>query len=228
MTSLLHTVLWDLDGTLLDSTPLWRAAEYEFLGRRGLAWSDDNSMRLVGGNLERVSSVFAEVTGQHFSVELLREEMAASVLRAITHQTPWAPGARELVEELASMGTRQGIVTSSYRDIGMAVMAETPAFDPSLLVSREDVAKPKPDPEPYRVAADRLGIHLPAAGVLVIEDSESGIRSARSAGFPVLAIAENRLAEHGVMAVDSLTECTIASSKTWLSPLGLTLGRSHP
>ena len=223
MTSLLHSVLWDLDGTLLDSTPLWRAAEYEFLGRRSLAWSDENSLRLVGGNLERVSEVFAEVTGQTFSIDELRDEMAASVLRAIACRVPWAPGARELAEELATVGIRQGIVTSSYRDIGMAVMAELPVFDPSLLVTREDVRQPKPAPEPYLVAAERLGVTLPTSGVLVIEDSESGISSARAAMLPVLAIAAGRHPEEGVVVVDSLVECTMASSRVWLSPLSLML-----
>jgi len=115
--------------------------------------------------------------------------MATSVLSAVTGEIPWMPGAREIVRELSLAGVRQGIVTSSFRDIAMIVADATDgAIDPALVITRDDVVEPKPDPEPYLVAGSRVaGRGYP---ILAIEDSVSGVASAVAAGLPVLAVGE--------------------------------------
>lgn len=67
-----YALLWDFDGTLVDSGELWRRSEYTFLNARKLPWNDAASKRLLGGNLELAAHVMAEVTGVRFTVDELR------------------------------------------------------------------------------------------------------------------------------------------------------------
>ena len=219
----LSAVLWDLDGTLLDTGPLWRNAEYAFLGRRGLDWSDAHSERLVGGNLERVSDVFAEVTGMRFTIEQLLEELAGEVEAQLRLGIPWMPGARSLIDRFAAVGVRQGIVTSSHREIVEPVLAAMPALDVRITVTRDDVRVPKPDPEPYRRALELLAGDGVVEGVLAIEDSDSGLRAALGAGLPVLHCAPDapaRPAQPTVVAVASATDLAGPGLRTALTALG--------
>lgn len=179
-------ILWDFDGTLVDTAPLWRAAEYAFLESHGLIWNDEASRRLVGGNLDLASRVIAEVTGVSFAVEELLEGMQRHVTRAIKSRVPWMPGAERLLREQQVAGVRSALVTSSYSEL-VAIALDVLPFSPfHVVISREDVTRPKPDPEPYRLGLDRLG----AAGTraLAIEDSVSGAISALAAGCHVTMV----------------------------------------
>ncbi|HEY8467862.1 MAG TPA: HAD family phosphatase [Solirubrobacterales bacterium] len=195
-------VLWDLDGTLVDSERLWREAEFEFLESKGLPWSHEAGKRLVGGSLDIASDVIAEVTGVRFTVEELKEGLMGIFFRKLTEGIPWAPGALDLVSAVAAAGAPQALVTSSEREVAELV-AEAAGGRFAAIVSRGDVDRPKPDPEPYRRAVGLLG--LDAGECLAFEDSRAGVTSAAGAGVRVVAVgAEHPGAFASVPALDRL------------------------
>lgn len=179
-------LLWDFDGTLVDTGGLWRQSEYAFLQARGLPWNDAASERLLGGNLELAAEVMAEVTGTRFTVDELRQGMGEAVRAALSRQVPWLPGVPALLRAQHRQGLRSALVTSSYAPIVRAALDPLPYAPFQARVTREDVSRPKPDPEPYLLALRRLGV--PAACALAIEDSPPGVASARAAGCHVLAV----------------------------------------
>lgn len=220
----LTTVLWDLDGTLVDSGATWRGAEYAFLSSRGLPWDDASSERLIGGNINRMADVFEEVTGVRFSTEELRDELSAAVIAAMKERVPYMPGAVELGAVFAQRGIRQGIVTSSSSEIADTVASGLDWIDPALVVSLDDVRTPKPDPGPYLLAIARSA---DPEGILAIEDSPSGTASALAAGLRVLvASAANPGALPSGQAVH--TETLLVAAGSGLDALLATLGLRLP
>lgn len=207
-------LLWDFDGTLVDSGDLWRRSEYAFLAARQLPWNDAASERLLGGNLELAAAVMAEVTGVRFSVDELREGLGEAVRESLSRQVPWMPGVRGLLREQHQRGLRSALVTSSYASIVKAALDQLSYTPFHAWVTREDVEQPKPDPQPYQLALERLGV--PATAALAIEDSPSGVASALAAGCHVLAVGRSlrelalRHAPGGLLAqIDSLAGLTL-------------------
>lgn len=185
----LHTVLWDLDGTLVDTEQAWRRAESAFLTARGHRWNaaDDNYIaRLHGSSLDVVSDVFYEASGVRYPVDVLRREMTEAVRDEFSRGMPFMPGVRQLTAILAAAGVRQGIVTSSHDEVAADIVHALPVIDRQLVVTRDDVRNPKPAPEPYLTALAR--IDGGRDGVIAIEDSQTGVASATTAGLRVLAV----------------------------------------
>ncbi len=182
----LPAFLIDFDGTLVDSEHIWRNAEYTFLGSHGLPWSEEAADRLVGGNLDVMADVIADVTGVRFSIPELQDGLQEIVRKALLVELPWIDGAETLLKELKHLGARAALVTSNYRYV-VAPLFEALPFSPfSMLVTRDDVARPKPDPEPYILALERLGID--GSDAIALEDSPAGVRSALAAGCHVLGL----------------------------------------
>jgi HAD superfamily hydrolase (TIGR01509 family) len=98
---------------------------------------------------------------------------------------PVRAGARELLADVAGAGIPHALVTSSARQIMAAALAATRMRFP-VTVCGDDVRRTKPDPEPYLLAASRLG--MPPPGCIVLEDSPNGVAAARAAGCPVIAV----------------------------------------
>lgn len=179
-------LLWDFDGTLVDTGGLWRRSEYDFLRSHGLPWNDAASERLLGGDLALAAEVMAEVTGTRFTVDALRQGMGEAVRAALSRQVPWRPGVPGLLRAQHQRGLRAALVTSSYAPIVRAALDPLPYAPFQVQVTREDVSQPKPHPQPYLMALERLGVS--AACALAIEDSPSGVASAHAAGCHVLGV----------------------------------------
>ena len=150
-----YALLWDFDGTLVDSGELWRRSEYTFLNARKLPWNDAASKRLLGGNLELAAHVMAEVTGVRFTVDELRRGLGDAVRDALSRHVPWMPGVRGLLREQHQRGLRSALVTSSYAAIVRTALEQLAYAPFQSWVTREDVERPKPDPQPYRLALER-------------------------------------------------------------------------
>ncbi|HEY2044344.1 MAG TPA: HAD family phosphatase [Jatrophihabitans sp.] len=182
----LAAVLWDLDGTLVDTEPYWIAAEYRLVESFGGEWNDTHAHALVGNPL----LVSAEYIRQHGGVDLSPEEIVQRLLDEVVIQTrqhtSWMPGARSLLAELAAAEVPCAMVTMSYQSLARAVADQLPDGTFQTLVTGDQLANGKPHPEAYLTAAARLGVD-PAACV-AIEDSPTGVASAEAAGCTVLAI----------------------------------------
>ncbi|MEZ5217052.1 MAG: HAD family phosphatase [Ilumatobacteraceae bacterium] len=173
-------VLWDMDGTIVDTEPYWVECEYEVIARHGNgAWSQAHVERLVGSDLLEAAGYMIEhgdlTLGPVEVVNLLLD----GVIERVKAHIPWRPGARELLAELNEQAVPCALVTMSWRRFAQAIVAALPPGSFATVVAGDDVERGKPHPDPYLVAAERLGVS--AAECVAIEDSPTGVRSAVAA-----------------------------------------------
>jgi HAD superfamily hydrolase (TIGR01509 family) len=180
-------VLFDMDGLLVDTEPLWFLAEQQVVGGLGGSWTRQNQDDLLGSNLEFAAGYMIRHTGSRQSVD----EVALRLKDAMTAQLRiggirFRPGVAELIDELRAASVRTALVTSSVRDHLDLVLAALPGHSFAVLVSGDDVTHKKPHPEPYLRAAQLLRVR--PGECVVLEDSPAGVAAAEAAGFPVIAV----------------------------------------
>jgi HAD superfamily hydrolase (TIGR01509 family) len=179
-------VLWDMDGTLVDTEPEWIKAEYELAHEHGGTWSDEHALELVGNDLLETGRYMREHAGIALEPDEIVEQLLDRVVERVSRQVPWRPGARELLGELREAGVRCALVTMSYRRFVAPILAALPADVFEVVVTGDVVSQGKPHPEPYLTAAALLGVD--PAHTVAIEDSNTGARSAEDAGCTVLVV----------------------------------------
>ena len=182
----LAAVLWDMDGTLVDTEPYWIASEFDLIEEHGGTWSHDHAMNLVGNDLLESGRYIHEHAGIDLEPAQIVEELLDRVTRRVSRSVPWRPGAVELLEDLRRREVRCALVTMSYRRFVAPILETLPSGTFEVIVTGDSVAQGKPHPEPYLKAAAGLGVH-PSATV-AIEDSNTGARSAEAAGCTVLVV----------------------------------------
>ena len=179
-------VLWDMDGTLVDTEPYWIRAEHELVAEFGGTWTHELALQLVGNPL----LVSAQFILDHSPVDLPAEEVVhrlqSRVVEQIAEAVPWRPGAKELLAACRAEGVRCAMVTMSWTDLASAVVDATPEGSFELTVTGDRVTHGKPHPEPYETAVRELGVRADES--VALEDSPTGARSAVAAGVPTLAI----------------------------------------
>jgi HAD superfamily hydrolase (TIGR01509 family) len=184
--SLPAAVLWDMDGTLVDTEPYWIAAEHEIVEEHGGTWSDEFAHQLVGNDL-LVSAVFIkDHSAVEWEPEQIVDELLLRVVAQVREHVPWRPGARELLDALRERGVPSALVTMSWRSLADAVLAALPAGTFTAVITGDEVEHGKPHPEPYLAAARALGVEV--GDCVAIEDSPTGVRSAVAAGVPTIAV----------------------------------------
>ncbi len=179
-------VLWDMDGTLVDTEPYWIEAEYDLAEAHGGTWSHAHAMQLVGNDLLESGRYLREHAGIALEPAEIVEGLLDRVVARVRERVPWRPGARELLADLRGDGVRCALVTMSYRRFVAPVLAGLPEGTFEVVVTGDAVANGKPHPEPYETAAAMLGV-APGDAV-AIEDSDTGARSAEAAGCRVLVV----------------------------------------
>ncbi len=185
-TGLPAAVLWDMDGTLVDTEPYWMRAEHELVAAHGGVWTDAMAHQLVGKALEDSAQVIIDVTGIALTPHEIIDGLLARVIEQVEDAIPWRPGAPELLAELATLGVPNVLVTMSWRNLAEAVVRNLPDGSFGALVTGDSVTHGKPHPEPYLTAAAGLGLEPGAC--IAIEDSPTGVRSATTAGVPTIAV----------------------------------------
>jgi HAD superfamily hydrolase (TIGR01509 family) len=181
-----QAVLFDMDGVLVDSEPLWFEAERAVMARLHGSWGEGDQHALVGGSMAvTVAYLLAKGTRpvDPAVVEGWLTGFMTDMLGA--RPLPVMPGARELVREVAAAGLPYGLVTSSERVIMDAVLAGFGISFP-VTVCADDVSACKPDPEGYLLAAAKLAVN--PARCVVIEDSRNGVAAAEAAGCLAVAV----------------------------------------
>ena len=205
----LGALLFDMDGLLIDSEPLWFAVETDVMARLGGRWTPADQRALLGSALENSVRYFLERAAVPADPAQVAEWMTAGIEAQVRDNgVTVMPGAAALVAEVAASGLPHALVTSSQRRFADAVLARTGLRFPAV-VSGNDVRRGKPDPEPYLLAARRLGV--PPARCLVLEDSIAGVGAAEAAGCAVVAVPTLRPIEPqpGRLVVPSLRGVTL-------------------
>ncbi|MFT4307097.1 MAG: HAD family phosphatase [Microbacterium sp.] len=179
-------VLWDMDGTLVDTEPYWMAAETPLVESFGGTWSHEQALAVVGLGLDDAARILQEA-GVRMPVREIVDHLTARVLTALRERgVPFRPGACELLADLKAAGVPTALVTMSMRRMAETVagLIGFPAFD--LVVAGDDVTRPKPYPDPYLQACAALGVD--PAETVAIEDSPGGVRAAVAAGSVTLGV----------------------------------------
>jgi len=213
----LQAVLFDMDGLLVDSEPLWFEVECSVMARLDGRWSEADQKALIGGSLPRTVSYLLDRAARPAS----REEVGRWLVDGMTSllmSRPLAarPGARELLAEVSAAGVPHVLVTSSERPVMDAVLLRLGvAFDAT--VCADDVIHGKPDPEPYLRAADLLGAD--PRFCVALEDSPNGVASAEAAGCRLIAVPSlvPILPGPGRVVAASLSQVSLATLRDLVS-----------
>jgi HAD superfamily hydrolase (TIGR01509 family) len=202
--------MFDMDGLLVDSEPLWYLSETAVMARLGGTWGPADQQALVGGSMaSTVAYLLARATRPASPATVARwltEEMI-ELLR--TRPLQALPGVLGLLAEVRDAGIPHALVTSSEPPIVDAVLGRLDVrFE--VVVCAADVAQAKPDPEGYRLAAEKLGADPQRC--IALEDSPNGVAAAEAAGYRVIAVPSVvAIAERpGLAVVRSLAGVTLA------------------
>ena len=179
-------VLWDMDGTLIDSEPYWMAEEHALVESFGGTWTAAHAHALVGNPLEVSAQYIIDHSPVEADVTAVVDRLMHGVMDRIRGAVPWRPGALELLAGLNEAGVPSALVTMSWRPLTDLVVSLAPDGLFDVVVTGEAVGHGKPHPEPYLTAARLLGVA--AADCVAIEDSPAGVASAVAAGVPTIAV----------------------------------------
>jgi HAD superfamily hydrolase (TIGR01509 family) len=204
-------VLWDMDGTLVDTEPYWIECEHELVAEFGGTWTDADAHSLVGFDLLDAAHELRTRGGVLLERVEIVERLLDGVIARVADRLPWRPGARELLAECAAAGVPCALVTMSWRRFADAVIASAPPGSFAVSVTGDEVSAGKPDPEPYAAAAAALGVD--PADCVAIEDSPTGVASALAAGCATLGVPHvvELAATDGLTLVDSLVGVDLAT-----------------
>jgi beta-phosphoglucomutase-like phosphatase (HAD superfamily) len=203
-------VLWDMDGTLVDTEPYWFATEFELVAEFGGTWTDADAHSLVGFDLLASAHELRTRGGVRLEPVQLVERLIDGVIRRVADELPWRPGAPELLAECVAAEMPCVLVTMSWRRLADALIAAAPTGSFAASVTGDEVSNGKPHPEPYLAAAALLGVD--PAECVAIEDSPTGVASALAAGCATLGVPHvvPVAAAPGLTLVDSLTGLGLA------------------
>jgi HAD superfamily hydrolase (TIGR01509 family) len=181
-------VIFDNDGLLLDTESVWTRAEAQLFERRGLEFTLAHKQELVGTSAATCGAILARRLSEPGREAELVAELDALVFAMLDGGVATMAGAAELVAELTALDVPVAVVSNSpARFIAKALelVGLTASF--GVVVSGHDVAAPKPAPDAYLEACERLAV-APGPDVVVLEDSPTGVAAARAAGLTVLGV----------------------------------------
>ncbi|HUC58560.1 MAG TPA: HAD family phosphatase [Streptosporangiaceae bacterium] len=213
----LQGVLFDMDGLLVDTEPLWFEVERSVMNRLGGSWTAADQQALVGGSLKRTVDYLIGRTERPElgpSFDLVADWLVGGMAERLgSQEIEPLPGAIELLSAVRDAGVPYALVTSSERVIAEAVLKALARYGVGfdVVVCGADVTSPKPDPEPYLLAASLVGASPRCC--VALEDSPNGVAAALAAGCVTIAVPGLApIPERpGLLIVNSLTRLDLAT-----------------
>ena len=203
-------VLFDMDGTFVDSEPKWLAAETQLMAEFGHRWSKEDQMYCLGGPLHKVGIYMWELSGKKHTPDYFRQELVKRTIEEFRNDIGYMPGALELLLELSAAAIPVALVTASPEPMMNATLQRLEGVSFDVAISSNDVKMTKPDPEAYLLAAQRLGVDIQQC--IILEDSLTGITAAKASGAFVIAIPTflGIQGQERLIVLDSLNGVSIA------------------
>jgi HAD superfamily hydrolase (TIGR01509 family) len=211
-TSQLDAVLFDMDGTLVDSEKVWDVGLRELARRYGGELSAPARTRMVGTSMvESMDILHTDISQPWRDPEASVNWLEDRVHELFADGLIWRPGARELLHAVRAEGIPAALVTATRRRLVEVALGTIGAHNFDVVVCGDEVAHGKPHPDPYLTAAAKLGVDVRRC--VAIEDSPTGVASARAAGCVVVAVpCEVALTDAvGITTVDSLEMLDVAT-----------------
>ena len=208
-------VLWDMDGVIVDTAPYHFAAWQQVFEKRGVKFTRAKFKRSFGRRNETIIPDILDKSISAAEIAAIAKEKEAVFRRLGRNKIQPFPGAVNLIQRLAERRVKMALVSSTpARNIGVVLSSLGIADLFQIVISGEDVAKGKPDPEGFLLAAERLVI-MPG-NCVVIEDSTAGVSAAKRAGMHCVAITNTRPRSKLVRAdliIDSLETVSVDDLK---------------
>ena len=189
LTKGMQAVIFDLDGTLIDSMWMWKQIDIDYLARHGHPLPEDLQDCIEGMSFSETAVYFKERFGLKDSLDIIKGDWNRMAYDIYVNEVPLKPGVLEFLQYLKKQGIRTGIATSNSKELLMAVLKSlgiAEYFD-ELHTSCE-VEKGKPAPDIYLLVAEKLGVKPEAC--LVFEDIMQGILAGKAAGMKVCAVKD--------------------------------------
>ena len=206
-------VVFDLDGVLLDSEPVWNETREALVRERGGTWNERATTDMMGMSSKEWSSYMHDRLGVPMSAAEINDDVVRRVASTYEHGLPLLPHAIETVRELAARWPL-GLASSSNRPIIDLVLERAGVRRGfAAVVSSEEVPNGKPAPDVYLAAARQLDVD--PAECAAVEDSTNGIKSAVAAGMRTIAVPnrqfrpDDEVLDTALVVVPSLAEVTV-------------------
>jgi HAD superfamily hydrolase (TIGR01509 family) len=205
-------LVYDCDGLLVESESCWTVAEMELFARHGLKFGPEHKALLIGKSMQAAAKTMADTFGEPENDSLIEAELLALVLEAVLDGAEPMPGAVELVHRTRTL-MPIGVASNSPRQLLDATLARGGFSDLfSIGIAGDEVDSPKPAPDMYLLACERLG--FPPDRVLAFEDSMTGVKSAQAAGVRVVGVPT--LKDQALPADIVVTSLLDPSLLTWV------------
>jgi HAD superfamily hydrolase (TIGR01509 family) len=211
----MSAIFFDMDGTLVDSEPLWLEAEIEVMLREGCIWTAEDQLACLGGPRAKTERIMQEKCGKQMPDNYFGDQLDDLMESKLAEKLKLVPGALELLAECKENDLTFGLVTASGGRLMKVVLKSFPADIFDVVISGDDVEKSKPDPQPYLMAAERLSVDIKKS--VVIEDSVTGVTAGLASGAQVIGIPHLvNLPEHeNLRVVSKLSDITYSNLLTW-------------
>ena len=179
-------ILFDHDGTLVDTEPVWAAAKVALAAEFGGTWTEQDTLDCLGLSMKFTLDRLRE-RGVDLPDEQINERLVAKVREALAHQqVEFLPGIERFLTQVRDAQIPAAIVTNATTSIAQRTADAAPEGTFSVIIGNDETTHPKPDPQPYLLAAQRLGVE--PSRCVALEDSPSGVRSATAAGMKVIVV----------------------------------------
>ena len=175
-----------MDGTLVDTEPMWLASENELMSRYGYLWTKEDQAHCLGGPLDRVGQYMFDLAGGAETPEFFTKTLIALTESHLRDGARLMEGAQELMTLCEGLSLPMALVSASPRVLVDAVLDNLKSHSFAISISSDDVTNVKPDPEGYLAAAKFLDV--PIQDCLILEDSATGVAAASASGGVVVAI----------------------------------------
>ena len=179
-------ILFDHDGTLVDTEPVWAAAKVALAAEFGGTWTEQDTLDCLGLSMQFTLDRLRE-RGVNLPDEEINNLLVAKVHETLAQQpVEFLPGIERFLSEVREAQIPAAIVTNATTSVARRTADAAPEGTFSVIIGNDETTHPKPNPQPYLLAAERLGVD--PTQCVAIEDSPSGVRSATAAGMRVIVV----------------------------------------